>query len=523
MVTVAAIGVSSFASEAVTLNWLGGTPPATGANVSWGVPWPKGEVRPGTKMRLTDAAGHRVATQSWPLAYWSDGSLKWTGHALAAPAGLEGPFQLAPVAGAEDERGPGQEISYAEDDAGFTIDTGGVRARIAKQGGNFFESLMIGARVVGVHGRLVAVREDRTELAAKGLRREEQFTGQVAKVTLEQSGPQRAVLKVEGTHRAVAGGRQWLPFTVRLYFHAGSADIRLVHTFICDGEADRDFIKGLGLSFGVPFEEERHNRHIRFAGDDGGIWTQPVQMLPGYRAQAGAQIGQLYADHLAGRRVPNLADLSPQARNATVGVALWPEAKLAQTGPNSWSIHKRTSAGASWLHFTDGHRAAGLVVLGDVSGGLAVGVKDFWQKHPASLEVLGGAADTGEIRVWLWSPDAPAMDLRRYDETPHGLPVSYEDWKPGWGTPLGIANTHELTLRAFAAIPANEELGALARAAGAPPMLVAPPQYYHALQVFGRWSLPDRSTPTLNWIEDQVQGLVDYYRQQVDERSWYGF
>ena len=115
-------------------------------------------------------------------------------------------------------------------------------------------------------------------------------------------------------------------------------------------------------------------------------------------------------------------------------------------------------------------------------------------------EVADGDTPAGEIRVWLWSPDAPAMDLRRYDDTPHGLPVSYEDWKPGWGTPLGIANTHELTLRAFAAIPSNAELQALARAAGAPPVLVATPQYYHSVQALGRWSLPDRSTPTLAWV-----------------------
>jgi hypothetical protein len=472
---------------------------------------------------LTSPDGQRLETQSWPLAYWPDGSLKWTGHALTAPAGLVGPFQITAHLGPSEERARGPEITYTENADSFTVTTGGVTARIAKQGDNFFESLSIGGRPVGTRGRLIAVREDRTDLATQGLLREEQFTSRVQQVTLEQSGPGRAVVKIEGVHFAPTSNREWLPFTVRLYFHAGSADIRLVHTFVYDGDPAQDFIKGLGLSFTVPLQEELHNRHIRLAGDDGGIWTQPVQMLPGYRQQAGTQVGDLYAAHLAGQRVPNLADLSPQSRNAITGVALWPDAKLAQTGPNSWSIHKRTGDHASWLHFTDGHRAAGLAVLGDVSGGLAVGVKDFWQKHPASLEVLNSDTANGEIRVWLWSPDSPAMDLRRYDDKPHGLSISYEDWKPGWGTPLGIANTHELTLRAFAAIPSNEDLGSLARAASAPPILVATPEYYHALQVFGHWSLPDRSTPTLNWIENQVQGLVDFYRQQVEERSWYGF
>jgi hypothetical protein len=63
----------------------------------------------------------------------------------------------------------------------------------------------------------------------------------------------------------------------------------------------------------------------------------------------------------------------------------------------------------------------------------------------------------------------------------------------------------------------------MAKTASAPAMLVCTPEYYHARQEFGRWSLPDRSTPTLAWVEDQVQGLVDFYRGQVDEREWYGF
>ncbi|HEX2860421.1 MAG TPA: Tat pathway signal sequence domain protein, partial [Lacunisphaera sp.] len=491
LVVMAIPAVVSAAQPAtgVTLRWLGDAPPATSANVTWGVPWPKGAVPAASPFHLATADGRRLEIQSWPLAYWPDGSLKWTGHALAARGGLAGPFTLTPRPGLSEERGPGQQISYAEDAAAFTLDTGALRARIARHGDTFFETLAIGDRPVASNGRLIAIREDRSEHAARGIVREETFTSRVEKVTLEQSGPGRAVIRVEGTHRAAAGERAWLPFVVRLYFFAGSADVRLVHTFLYDGDPATDAIKGLGLSFGVPFREELHNRHLRLAGDDGGIWTQPVRMMPGYRPQAGGQVLELYAAHLAGQRVPNLADLTPQARHATAGVALWPDAKLAQTGPNSWSIHKRTGDHASWLHFTDGRRAAGLAVLGDVSGGLAVGVKDFWQKHPASLEVLDGDAPTGEIRVWLWSPDAPAMDLRRYDDKPHGLPVSYEDWKPGWGTPLGIANTHELTLRAFAAIPSNEELTALARAASAPPTLVATPKYYHSLQVFGRWSL----------------------------------
>jgi hypothetical protein len=516
---------AALAAEPVTLNWLGGVAPATPVGVSWGVPWPKGAVAARTPMRLTGADGQRIEVQTWPLAYWPDGSVKWTGHAATTAAGAAGPFTLTPQPGAAEERDPRAAIKYAEDADSFTIDTGAVRARLAKHGANPIESRTIGDRVVARNGGLIAIREDRS---APGVVRDIEFRGAVDKATLEQRSAGRAVVKLEGRHVAAAAqgageSRSWLPFTVRLTFFAGSGEIKLTHSFIYDGDSTKDFIKGLGLSFQIPFQEELHNRHLRFVGDGDGVWAQPVRLLPGYRPQAGPAIGRLYAQHLAGQRVPNLAELDPRSREAILTVPVWGDARLTQLGPNNWSLAKRTTADASWLHVTDGHRARGLAVLADVSGGLAVGVKDFWQKAPASFELTGGASAVGELRVWLWSPEAGAMDLRRYDEIPHGLAVNYEDWKPGWGTPYGVANTHDLTLWAFDRIPANGQLVALAQAAAAPPLLVCAPEYYHAQQALGRWSLPDRSTPALRWVEDQIGTFVDYYRDQVDERSWYGF
>jgi hypothetical protein len=521
--SLAIVGFAAESPAPVALHWLGDAPPGGPAGVSWGVPWPKGALKKSDALALTTADGKSVPVQTWPVAYWPDGSVKWSGQAIAVTAGLAGPFTLAPSSAANSSP-TAAKINVADTAGAIDIDTGVVRARIAKKGEALIESLAVGDRVVAQNGKLIAQLEDRSRYASDRIVREEDFTSRVDSVTLEQSGPIRAVVKITGQHKSLTGERAWLPFSVRLYFFAGSGAIKLTHTFIFDGDAAKDFIKGLGLSFTVPFKEELQNRHLRFSGDADGIWVQPVRMLPGYRSQAGQQIGNLYDNHLGGERIPNLADLSPQSRNSILTVPVWADARLTQLGPNNWTIEKRTATpGSSWLHVTDGHRARGLAVLADVSGGLAVGVKDFWQKAPASFEITGGASAAGELKIWLWSPAAEAMDLRRYDDVPHGLSVNYEDWKPGWGTPYGIANTHDLTLWAFAKIPSDAELTAMSRAAAEPPILVCTPDYYHAQQALGRWSLPDRSTPALKWVEDQVETFVDFYRDQVDERSWYGF
>ena len=502
----------------VTLNWLDGSAPAADDGVSWGVPWPKGALQKSDGLTLQNAAGQSVPLQTWPLAYWPDGSVKWSGQAIATAANLDGPLQLSigPAAGVA------APLTVTETATTWVVDTGVVRAELPKQGINLIGALWVGGRKVAQDGKLIALREDRTRFDSDRTVLEEDFASQVDSVTVEQAGPVRAVVKFTGRHKSATADRLWLPFTVRLYFFRGSPAIRIVHSFIYDGDPDRDQIKGLGMSFSVPFQEELQNRHFRFVGD-GGVWRQPVRMLPGYRPQAGSEIGDLYPAELEGQRVPNLAALDGRSRAALLTVPIWGDAKITQLGPNSFSVFKRTTPAGSWLHVTDGHRAQGLAVLADVSGGIAVSLKHFWEKHPTAIEITHAATGTGEMKIWFWSPEGGAMDLRRYDTVPHGLSVNYEDWKPGWGTPVGIANTADLTLWALGAVPSDAKLLAMAQAGREPPMLVCSPEYYHGLQVFGHWSLPDRSTPALSWVEDQVGGLVNFYRDQVDERSWYGF
>src|SRR5208283_4817764 len=145
----------------------------------------------------------------------------------------------------------------------------------------------------------------------------------------------------------------------------------------------------------------------------------------------------------------------------------------------------------------------------------------FWQKNPSALEIHGATSSLGELRVWLWSPDVPAMDMRHYDIRGHGLEMAYEDWKEGWDSPLGVANTSELTLWACASVPANADLVKMARAGAEPAMLACTPQYYHDQRAFGFWSLPDRSGATRQSLEDQNETAINFYRDEVDQRSWY--
>ncbi len=502
----------------VAVDWLGGAPPPITAGTSWGVPWPRGAFRKDQAFTLTGADGKALPAQTWPLAWWPDGSLKWTGFATVAAAGIAGPFRIAP--GAPASVSGASPVTVRESPAAIDIDTGKLQCRIPRQGGALIDSMSMEGRVVARQGRLQCTLEDST---SPDVTRFEHFTGETRTTTVEQSGPVRAVVKIEGVHKAENGNREWLPFTVRLYFYGGEAAVRMAHTIVFDGDQEKDFIRGLGVSFAVPMREQLHNRHVRLSGEGMGLWAEPLQPATGARRLAAPGGGDLYADQLAGKRLPNKEQFDKQGQFLLDNWAVWDSYKLVQASADGFTIQKRTNPRSCWVAAGSGKRASGLVFAGDVSGGLAVAVKNFWQSCPASLEVLHATAEAADLRVWLWSPDAPAMDLRHYDIKNHTLEASYEDVQPGFSIANGIGRTSELTLYPSTAVPAREDTVKQARANAEPPQLVCSPEYLHSVSVFGVWSLPDRSTPLKRAVEEQLEAALDLYKKEVEQRHWYGF
>ena len=92
-------------------------------------------------------------------------------------------------------------------DTTIEVDAGRLKARVATWGGSLIDSLSVDGREVARDGRLVCVLQNGPEGAAEETPRREKFSSKVTKVSVEQSGPVRAVLKVEGVHKAANGTR----------------------------------------------------------------------------------------------------------------------------------------------------------------------------------------------------------------------------------------------------------------------------------------------------------------------------
>ncbi len=538
---LACIASSSVFARDVSINWLDASLPSKAVGVSFGVPWPRGEVRKDQAFSLTGAGGNSLPVQSWVLATWPDGSIKWTG--IATVAGADAPITLSTGAG---KPVAGPMVRAHESETGIVVDTGRLRCRIPKEGDSIIDWMAVDGREVARQGRLVCILQDGPDGNAEDTPHREKYFGRIDKVTLEQSGPVRAVVKIEGRHKGEKSGRAWLPFVVRLYFYAGQESVRMVHSIIFDGDQDHDFIRGLGVVFGVPMREEVQNRHVAFSGEGSGLWAEPVQPLVGRQGHAvmdpnpnrkphppapGAYPAfgrprrgvDVFPDQVAGMRVPNLAQVDAQGQVLMGDWAIWDDFKLDQPNADGFTIVKRTNPESTWLQAGAGRRSSGLVFAGDVSGGLAVSIRNFWQSYPASLEVRNASGHEASLYAWLWSPDGPSMDLRHYDIKAHGLDAVYEDVQPGFSTATGVARTSELTLFATGDVPSREETARLAEIGSQPPLLVSSPQTIHSAGVFGAWSPADRSTPLKQMVEDQLDGAISLYEKEVEQRHWYGY
>lgn len=521
MRAVSAEAAAAPASPTVAdLAWLEGAP-ALNTGTTFGVPWPRGALRKDQAFALSGPGGE-LACQSWPIAYWPDGSLKWTAHALPAQAALPGRLQVRPGKA----RLPAQALAISESPNAIVVDTGVIACTVPRQGGDIIRSIRRGGREIARAGKLVALNDNQPD-GSEGDTRRTAYESQLTRVTLEQRGPVRSVVKLEGKHRAADGKRAWLPFTVRLYFYAGAESVRIMHTFVFDGDEQKDFVRGIGLRFDVPLADEPHNRHVRFAGEAGGLWAEGVRNLTGLRRDPGEAVRKA---QLAGLATPEIAE---RVRKNLHFVPAWGDYSLSQLSADSFRIRKRTKAGHGWIDAAWGRRAPGLGYIGGAGGGLAFGLRDFWQRHPTQLDIRNAHTDVAQVTLWMWSPDAPAMDLRFYHdgmgmdthaEELQALDITYEDYEKGFGTPVGVARSSELTLWALDATPARERLVEMAAAVQTPPQVVAAPAHILATRVFGNmWSLPDRSTPAKAQLEDRLDAHFAFYRDEVEQRRWYGF
>ncbi|HWL53151.1 MAG TPA: hypothetical protein VNQ90_12005 [Chthoniobacteraceae bacterium] len=248
--------------------WLRETPLATGAGVAYvtgGYPFPPGRLRRVEKIAVK-AAGKPVPVQARPLAFWPDGSFKWVlltfpidpANAVAeAPAprvslrnGRFIPVELsldAPPAAIGEHPSLKATLTPSGE---VEVEQGAFKVRFAK-GKQWMQPQANGQPLLKSEGggRLgyADYRVDTKSLFPFGQPvggSPDPGTLSVEKVTLEESGPLRAVVRLEG----MTTNREPTRIILRATMLAGRPEIHLSHSaeFLFK-DPRRTFLTGLGL------------------------------------------------------------------------------------------------------------------------------------------------------------------------------------------------------------------------------------------------------------------------------------
>lgn len=247
----------------VPLKWLDSQNPSIPFGATFGVPWSRGEVKREDCFVIEEANGNTATLQNWPLAFWPDGSVKWSAFALADGSSLHtDEFYLR-----RRQTSTKETIILEENQSIILIDNGILRLQFAKRGQHIIEKVWINNKLVAKDILLNIQVQDKPDTDATLLHQKKEWISTIDHTVLENQGTERVLVRVEGSHQDVENQRKF-PFILRFYIYRNLPTVKTIYTFLYDGDEQHDFIKGIGLSVRVPLEETpTYNRFVRFVGE----------------------------------------------------------------------------------------------------------------------------------------------------------------------------------------------------------------------------------------------------------------
>ncbi|RHQ61193.1 hypothetical protein DWY36_04185 [Firmicutes bacterium AF25-13AC] len=338
------------------------------------------------------------------------------------------------------------------------------------------------------------------------------YKAAIKAVTIEEDGPLALTIKAEGSYQYQNQNK--MKFCIRMYINKNSSDIRFVHTFFFDGDEQTDFLKGLGIRFDTVLKGRPYEHHIRFAGEL-PFKEAAILLNSSYpRLQP-----SVLKKQLDGKTWGYPAD--SDVEKAAANLPIWNRYFLYQDSADHYRIGKQTKPQCCVLSAAEGRRAHGAMEVCGENGGILLGIRDFWQKYPSGLEVTNLAGDNAACTAWFYSPEAKSFDFRHYDTRSYQM-TSYEGFPWFGASPEGIAVTSECTLSVTSSLTKEGELRAFADHIEKPAVYVESPESYHKKRAFGYWSLPERKTESDSFLENQLDQLFDFYKNEIEARKWYG-
>jgi len=421
--------------------------------VTSGIPLAEGELRRAAEVALYSAAGDEIPLQTEVLSRWRDGTIRWLlldfQLDLAAGQARKLVLRYGPEVGRSEPKLP--RLVHTRGSHAYPItpvlQTGPLKVQISTDQFRLLDAIWLDRN----HDGKFAESERLTTggstglvlVATDGTRHRADLS--LATWTVEQHGPLRACVRIDGQHRS-EDGLPMFSYVVRLHAFRGHPFVKFEYTFVND---------------------------------------YPDALM--------AQIDAIEFVCSTGDGDQFVLNGQPTAEPS----------RLFQVDDQQFEINGRASTG----------RAPGWAAIGSSAGGMAVGVQEFWQNWPKSLEVK-----PGELRVGI----CPEFPQGQYDGRPLLEEVKHCYYlRDGVYTfKVGVARTHELWATFFDGAPESGPLAQFFRAAEIPLLAQCSPEYVCRTGVLG--DAPPAAPEKYHGYDAWLDVLFENHLQQQQSVREYG-
>ena len=579
----------------------------------FGCMWNRGEIERNQQDKVVfickNESGDEVCMQSRITAYWPDGSVKWTAHSADVKElgdNIEVSFVCADniveasKIEVEDRGGVSAKVDSAcklddsfrqnenadqnsivdcgshaglvrdcdayelsNTDKHYVVEAGELKIVVNKGGEYLLDAVTKGNKTVLAKVKPVLKLEEKKEVDGTLTSIVRNYRGKINRIFLEESGPVQTTFKFEGVHVCCDSdheGEEKFPFVIRMFIEGvGGGQIRFQHTFLYDGDENKDYLKGIGIEFESPVSGALYNRHIKFAGD-AGTFHELCVPLCAWRPRMPEQFyerqlqGGIIDDEFLDEYRNNILNIDSSKNDHgddnkdddryenknlykdqikdrlsnDIDFILensphWDTYSIIQDSSLHFKIQKKLPYDdVCYIDCLHGSRSGGGCAFGSEEGSVMIAIRDFWQKNPGEISVKGLSGDTVKAGVWFYSPSVNSYDFRHYAKRGYNQ-VCYEGYDYKGADPVGIGCTSECAI-SFCddVIASDDKLLEFTDSINNPQIYVADPKFYHDMKAFGYWSLPSKDTELEAFIEDQLDKVFEFYKEEVDQRNWYG-
>jgi len=493
-----------------------------GAPLTFGLPFPKGDLQSPDHVRVLDSHGKEIPSQLTQVTSWepADSSVKWIWVFVFATG--EGKYTVE--YGPKVSRAPieGDKITVINQwirNGSVHVNTGQLKFSIHNGPGGFLDDVQLDQDGDGFDQKdLIAQAPGDGRGAFLDILDDNGLDPSKAEVTYmteeRGSGPLHVILRVEGTYHYSRKDNNDAPFVMRIHVYAGKSYLRVLNTLVYTGVPDKhEPVAGEHALIATTADTNIIDEDSLEAVHDPG-WTQPNDRI--------AKTGLNLKYHLQGPlhystsyRTGNWWETGAKKYFDTT-VSGKQNISVLQTGPDptrmpplpNSSTQKRISGYKASLS-VDGDQKMGSSKMDgwiDISSqrrGISIGIRNFFEEYPKEITL-----DSGDslMHAYGWSPNVEPMSFARYnDKVVEGMLDNFAQ---------GLAKTTELVYNFHGSDLSQDDIERTVNYFLDPPVAHANPQWYANSKVFGLIATANNDHPEFE------RGLTYKYKWMLFNQNW---